>query len=74
MTARQLLEKIKKSEVAKIGKKPVVVLPLKVLREIEDYLEDLEMSGSKRLAAKIKKARSEKKLYSAAEVKKLLAI
>jgi hypothetical protein len=74
MTARQLIEKIKKTEVKKIGKTPVVVLSLKVWREIEDYLEDLEISQSKQLAAKIKRARSQKKLYSAAEVKKLLAI
>lgn len=57
-----------------MGKTSVVVLPLKVWREIEDYLEDLEMSQSRHLAARIKKARAQKKLYSAAEVKKLLAI
>lgn len=74
MTARQLLEKVKKTQIRKAGKKSVVVLPLKVWREIEDYLEDVEASNSRRLAARIKKARSEKKLYSAAEVKKLLAI
>lgn len=74
MTARQLLEKMKKTEVKKMGKAQVVVLPLKVWREIEDHLEDWEMSQSRQLAAKIKNARSQKKLYSAAEVKKLLAI
>jgi len=74
MTARQLVEKIKKTEVKKIGNTPVVVLPLKVWREIEDYFEDLEINQSQSLAARIKKARSQKKLYSAAEVKKLLAI
>jgi len=74
MTARQLLEKINKTEVKKMGKMSVVVLPLKVWREIEEYLEDLEMSQSRHLAARIKKARAQKKLYSAADVKKLLAI
>lgn len=57
-----------------MGKSSVVVLPLKVWQEIEDYLEDLEIGQSKKLVAKIKKARSQKKLYSAAEIKKLLAI
>jgi hypothetical protein len=74
MTAQRLLQKIKKTEIRKIGKKPVVVLPLSVWREIEDYLEDLEISQSRHLAAKIKKARSQKKLYSALEVKKLPAL
>ena len=72
MTARQLVEKIKEVEVKKIGKKSVVILPLSVWREIEDCLEDLEMNQSRKFAAKIKRARAQKRLYSAEEVKKLL--
>ena len=44
----------------KMGKKSVVVLSLAVWRKIEDYLEDLEMAQSRQLAAKIKRARSQK--------------
>lgn len=45
----------------KIGKTPVVVLPMKEWREIEDSLEDLEMYTSKTLAKDIAKARREVK-------------
>jgi len=74
MTARQLVREMKKTEIKKIGKKPMVVLPLAVWRKIEEYLEDLEISQSRQLAAKIRKACLQKKRYSASEVKKLLAI
>ena len=60
--------------VQKIGKKPVVVLPLEKWREIEDYLEDLEMAQSQIFKKKIAKARKEKKLYSSSELRKMLAI
>lgn len=58
----------------KIGKQPVVVLPLKIWREIEEKLEDMAMERSKILKRKIIRARAQKKLYSAAEVKNLLKI
>ena len=74
MTARQLVQQVKRMEIKKMGKNPVVVLPLKVWQEIEDYLEDWEMGQSKQLASKIKKARFQKKLYSASEAKKLLGV
>jgi hypothetical protein len=57
MTIQTLLEK---SKIQKIGKTPVVVLPLKIWREIENRLEDAEMSASVFLRKKIAKARSEK--------------
>lgn len=71
MTTSTLLNKIKTQ---KIGKTPVVVLPLNVWQWIEDSLEDLEIMKSKILRKKIAKARSEKKLYSSLQVKKLLGI
>lgn len=58
----------------KIGKQPVVVLPLKIWREIEEKLEDMAMERSKILKRKIIRARAQKKLYSAAEVRNLLKI
>jgi hypothetical protein len=66
------LELLSKTKVQKIGKVPVVVLPLKIWREIEDYLEDAQMMHSNTFKAKIAKARREKKLYSYSEIKKLL--
>jgi hypothetical protein len=47
---------------AKIGKEPVVVLPIKKWREIEDALEDLEMYTSAKLRKDIAAARKEKKI------------
>jgi hypothetical protein len=71
MTIQTLLEK---SKIQKIGKMPVVVLPLKIWREIENRLEDMEMNASVVLKKKIVKARSEKKLYSSSQVKKMLKL
>lgn len=58
----------------KIGKTPVVILPLNIWKEMENKLEDLEMLESQTLRKKIAKARSEKKIYSSSQVKKLLGI
>ena len=55
----------------KIGKLPVVVLPLS---DYEKIKEDLAMSQSKNLRKKIAAARKEKKVYSALEVKKILGL
>ena len=74
MTTQQLIRKIKKTEVQKIGKAPVVVLPLKVWQEIQDSLEDLQLAGSRLLTRKISKARLERKVYSVAQVKKSLSV
>ena len=71
MITNKLLEQ---RQIQKIGKKPVVVLPLKIWQAVENRLEDLEVMESKNLRKKIAKARSEKKNYSEAEVKKLLGI
>ena len=69
MSTNKLLEQ---GQIQKIGNKPVVVLPLKIWQIVEDRLEDLSVMESKKLRKKIAKARSEKKNYSGAEVKKLL--
>ena len=69
MTTQQLLEKAK---IQKIGKMPVVILPLRTWRDIENILEDSEMRSSKTFPKKITKARAEKNLYSSTQVKKLL--
>ncbi|MBI4993184.1 MAG: hypothetical protein HZC26_03565 [Candidatus Magasanikbacteria bacterium] len=75
MTTAQIntiLNKVIKTQ--KIGKMPVVVLPLPVWEEIQNRLEDMEMTQSDSFRKKIAKARSEKKFYSLAQVKKMLAI
>ncbi|MEK7192367.1 MAG: hypothetical protein AAB646_02545 [Patescibacteria group bacterium] len=71
MTTAKLLEQ---SKVQKIGKKPVVVLPLSIWKEIEDRLEDVQANESKSFKKKIAKARMEKKFYSSSQVKELLRI
>lgn len=71
MSTAKLLEQGKQQ---KIGKKPVVVLPLKIWKEIEDRLEDMQARESKNFVKKITRARLEKKLYSSTRAKKLLGI
>lgn len=66
----KILEKVSS---VKIGKSPVVVLPMNVWREIEEKLEELSMLNAVGLRKKIAKARLEKKTYSLAQVKKILA-
>ncbi len=73
MTVSKLLEK-GKTGVQKIGKRPVVVLPLAIWREIEQRLEDGAILESKNLAGKIARSRKEEKMYSSAEVKKMLGV
>lgn len=58
-----------KLEYIKIGKTPMVVLSLE---EYERMKEEMEMLSSKTFTDKIAKARKEKKLYSADQVKKML--
>ncbi len=72
MTSNQLLEQIKNPRFQKLGKSPVVVLPLKTWQALEDYFEDLEIEQSRRFAKKISRARSEKRLYTAQQIKKLI--
>jgi len=74
VAAQTLLSRIKNTGVQKIGRTPVVVLPLKMWQEIEDCLEDLEIEQSRRLAGKISAARREKKIYNAAQVRRLAGL
>jgi hypothetical protein len=74
MTAQQIFSHTTKAEIKKIGKKTMVVLPIKIWRDIEDYIEDIEMERSKTLAKKIQHARAEKKTYSLEEVRKNLGL
>ena len=48
-----------KSQVIKVGKEPVVLVPLKLWRKFEDYLEDQEALASKRFLRKIRAARKQ---------------
>lgn len=50
----------------------MVMVPLPVWHELEDLIEDWEMAQSKTLQKRVAAGRKAKKLYSAAEVKKLL--
>ncbi len=52
---------LKKVRFQKIGKAPVVVLPLEFWQKIEERLEDLEMINSCRLRKEIAEAREEVK-------------
>lgn len=71
MTIAQLLNKTTEQ---KLGKNPVVVLPLKAWQKIENLLEDAEMTRSKNLVKKIARSRTQKKLYSSREAKDILKI
>ncbi len=65
---------LKNLKIDKDNKMPFVVVPLKLWKKIEDQLEELKMLQSKSLRKKIQKARKEKRLYSPAEVRKILKI
>jgi DNA-binding transcriptional regulator/RsmH inhibitor MraZ len=58
----------------KIGKKPLVIVPLEYWEKIEEKLEDIEILNSKNLKRKIEKARRERKVYSSKEVKRILGL
>lgn len=68
------LTALKQIKSQKIGKAPVVVLPIRVWQAIENQLEELEMMQSQSLRKDISKARREKKIYYAAQAKKMLGI
>lgn len=58
----------------KIGKEPVVIVPLKQWEDLESRLEDFEMSSSVSFRKKIAKARAEKKRYTSDDAKKMLGV
>ena len=61
MSPTQLFEKLRSVKPQKIGKNPVVVLPLADWRAIEDILEEREMRLSKSYAVSILEARRQVK-------------
>ena len=71
MTVAQLLQK---KSVTKIGKIPVVVIPLHIWNEMEEIVEDWEMMTSKTLQKRIAASSKSKKLYSSTAVKKILGL
>jgi hypothetical protein len=48
-----------KSQTIKIGKEPVVLVPLSLWRKAEDFLEDQEAFASKSYLRRIRKARTD---------------
>lgn len=50
---------LKKTATIRIGKEPVVLVPLKLWRQAEDYLEDQEALASKRFVRRIASSRRE---------------
>ena len=50
---------IEKATAIRLGKEPVVIVPLKLWREFEDYLEDREALASKKFLSRIRKGRKD---------------
>jgi PHD/YefM family antitoxin component YafN of YafNO toxin-antitoxin module len=48
-----------KSQTIKIGKEPLVLVPLSLWRKVEDVLEDQEALASKRYLRRIRQARKD---------------
>lgn len=69
MTLSQILNQ---SKLTKIGTQPAIVMPLRIWRQLEERLEDLEMMQSPTFRKKIARARAEKNHLSSNHVKKLL--
>jgi hypothetical protein len=61
-----------KYTIQKIGKEPVVILPMRDWERIQRQLEDFAMSTSPSFTKKLTIARASKKFFSATEAKKLL--
>ena len=58
-TAMTKVAILDKTNTIRIGKEPVVLVPLKLWRQVEDYLEDQEALASKRFVRKIAKGRED---------------
>jgi hypothetical protein len=58
----------------KIGKNPVVIIPLDQWPFVERALEDYEMYNSKSFKKQIAKSRASKKWYSSSEARKMLGL
>ena len=50
---------IEKSKIIKIDKDPVVLVPLKIWKKMDDYIENQEALSSKKYLQKIKQARKD---------------
>ena len=48
---------VEKSATLRVDKEPVVIVPLRLWRQIEDYLEDQEALASKKFLRKVAKGR-----------------
>lgn len=53
------VEIIEKTKTIKVGKKPVVIVPLELWSEFEDYLEDREALASRGFLGRIARARGD---------------
>ena len=54
----RVIDILGKSRTIKIGKEPVVLVPLSLWRKAEDFLEDQEALASKPYLRRIRKARA----------------
>lgn len=59
MTNQQLLNKIQKTKIQKIGQAPVVVLPIEDWKALENILEDYEMACSSHYRRSVKVSRQQ---------------
>ena len=50
---------IDKSKTVRVGNQPMVLVPLKLWRKMEDYLEDQEALASRSFLRRVRKARAE---------------
>jgi len=50
---------IDKSKTVRVGKQPMVLVPLKLWRKMEDYLEDQEALASKNFLRRIRRGRTD---------------
>ena len=57
MASKVLL--VDRSKTIRVGKEPMVLLPLKLWQQIEDYLEDQEALASKNFLRRIRQARKD---------------
>ena len=65
---------VKKPTLHKIGKTPMVLVPLALWHELEELIEDKEMEQSETLQKRVLLSRRSKKLYSLQEVKEKLGL
>ena len=54
-----IVSRVRKSLTLKISDQPVVLVPLKLWRKIEEFLEDREALASKTFQRRIRKARQD---------------